>query len=736
MSKIDVLDRLSDKSIRLLKNINPSYSKGSEISVEKVISEISKEDDVLKSLIQSVKIPIHKQNVNVERWLTEAYYEAHLADSEKVENHHLLHALLLQVSTEKYYIAKKQYFSGFQKRLSDDLSGYVQNLNEIVKKSNYKFIGRKKELTHLIVNLTTPNMKPTLLIAEEGAGKTSLMMELARKINEKEVPSALIGVKVVRVKFSAIVGLIPGDQSTISSVLLSKIFTYVANSQKEKTEKIIMFLDDFRIGPNFFVGVESKSELEDILLVGAAETDLLEGPFESNVHRLWEVLLFDEMKISEYEEILAQNAKIKFAKSKIVFDNDAISKIVELTKADFSYPTELPGSGIKALNLLATYKRHITNDYDVIKAFSKDLERKAKVASLRDLYSELTVKNVSSVTVTEKDVFEFLSFNQDKEFIDGSITFDFSSLQDIENFMKSKVIGQDSAIETLSRALRISSLKLDANARPIGIFMFLGPTGVGKTYCAKILAQALYGFRDKNKQHPSNFIRIDMSEYSEKHSVSKLFGAPPGYIGYDDQASLLDFVKDHPSSVVLFDEIDKAHPEVLNSLLHIMDEAELRNNSGDMISFENVIVVMTSNHGADIIGKKDIGFTDSTSRVATRKALISNLKKALRPEFLNRFDDIIVFDSLTNENYFSILDLMLEPIIRKLKERGVKLTIKKTAKKYLIRKSDYSEYGARELRRVLNKDLVDEISKILLKNINTKSIDVKAEAKILKFKSS
>ena len=246
--------------------------------------------------------------------------------------------------------------------------------------------------------------------------------------------------------------------------------------------------------------------------------------------------------------------------------------------------------------------------------------------------------------------------------------------------------------------------------------MFAGPTGVGKTETAKALAKYLYGSRDKNQQYPRSFLRIDMTEYSEKHAVSKLFGPPPGYVGYDDASSLADFVKENPYSIVLFDEIDKAHPDVLNSLLHIMDESEIRTNSGEFVSFENVIILMTSNHGIELLNKLNIGFEKNKplTGLDVEDILMANLKKNLKPELLNRFDELIIFGPLSQEAILRICEKILEPVKKNLALTGIELVVRKTALKNLASKANVAEYGARDIQRTIKREVLDAIAKKLL----------------------
>ena len=616
-------------------------------------------------------------------------------------------SLLLGIDVEKYYIAKRRVNLSLQTSRQTGFDKYIENYTELAKKSKEAtFIGRNKELTHLIVNLSTPNGKPSLLIGGAGSGKTSLMFELSKRIVKGDVPDVLLNSRVLRVRLSNLINSLPMDNGAFQSGLLSSIFSSISEVDKDKYQKTILFFDDLNYGVNFFVGIESANSSADVIFVGAARDDNNEKFWDSPVSKMWNVVFLDEQDDSEVRDILIKHGKTLEKKYQVKFSLDSINKVLELTKVDLSGDST-PGGAMKMMDLLCTYKKYVSNQSDaetetlveVLEAIDVDTFFNGASTSLKDGLSTTKILN--------------------------------NKLDTLESAISREIIGQDKAISTLVSALTVSSLKLQSEPRPVGVYLFLGPTGVGKTQLSKVLARQLFGFRDGSKRQPDKFLRIDMTEFSEKHSVSKLFGAPPGYIGYDDGASLSDFVLENPNCVVLFDEIDKAHPDVLNSLLHIMDEAEIRGSSGDIVSFEEVIILMTSNHGAGLINKDGIGFSNDNKN-NWQKDLKTYLKKHLKPEFLNRFDEIIIFEPLEDEAMLKIINGMIAPVIKSLMTREITLRVSVEVKKYLVKKAD-KEYGARELRRVLNRDLVDPVSRMLFLDSKISNIKVSLKSNKLIF---
>ena len=301
-------------------------------------------------------------------------------------------------------------------------------------------------------------------------------------------------------------------------------------------------------------------------------------------------------------------------------------------------------------------------------------------------------------------------------------------LKNLEQTLHERVIGQKEAVSAVARAIKRSRVGLKDPNRPIGSFMFLGPTGVGKTELSKALAESIFG-------NENAMIRVDMSEYMEAHTTSKIIGSPPGYVGYDEAGGLTEKVRRKPYSIILFDEIEKAHPDVLNILLQILDDGRLTDSHGRVVNFKNAVIIMTSNIGARLItDKKTLGFTskeenqEAKEYEATKKEVLAELKKQFRPEFINRIDEIIVFHKLTNEEVKQIADIMLKQITERLKEKEITITIDESAKELIARKGMDSIYGARPLRRAIQTMIEDKIAEEIidgkLKNGDNATISV------------
>ena len=289
-------------------------------------------------------------------------------------------------------------------------------------------------------------------------------------------------------------------------------------------------------------------------------------------------------------------------------------------------------------------------------------------------------------------------------------------LKNLEKSLHERVIGQDEAVSSIAKAIRRGRVGLKDPKRPIGSFLFLGPTGVGKTELSKALAECLFG--DENAM-----IRIDMSEYMESHSVSKMIGSPPGYVGFDEGGQLTEKIRRKPYSVVLFDEIEKAHPDVMNMLLQILEDGRLTDSQGRTVNFKNTVIIMTSNIGARLItDKKSLGFASNKDEKKNnekeyediKKEVMEALKKELRPEFINRIDEIIVFHKLNDEEIGKIIDLMLEEVIKRLKEQKIKIEIEPEVKEIIAKKGIDKSFGARPLRRTIQNVLEDKLAEEIL----------------------
>ena len=339
-------------------------------------------------------------------------------------------------------------------------------------------------------------------------------------------------------------------------------------------------------------------------------------------------------------------------------------------------------------------------------------------------------KNKSVTALTEEDIAEVVSSWTGIP-VKKMTQSENEKLKNLEQALHQRVIGQNEAVEAVAKAIRRGRVGLKDPNRPIGSFLFLGPTGVGKTELSKALAESLFGNED-------SMIRIDMSEYMEGHSVSKLIGSPPGYVGFDEGGQLTEKIRRKPYSVILFDEIEKAHPDVMNMLLQILDDGRLTDAQGRTVNFKNTVIIMTSNIGARLItDKTTLGFTLSTNHKEetqkeyenTKKDVLGELKKQFRPEFINRIDEIIVFHKLTDDDIKQIIDIMLKQVTNRMKEKDINIEIDSTVKELISKKGIDTNYGARPLKRAIQNILEDKIAEEILEGniISNKKVTIKAE---------
>ena len=349
--------------------------------------------------------------------------------------------------------------------------------------------------------------------------------------------------------------------------------------------------------------------------------------------------------------------------------------------------------------------------------FEKAAELRDKEIWLREKFekenSKWRNKNTKSIiTITDENIAEIISSSTGIP-LDKITKSENEKLKNLENILHKRVIGQNEAIEFVSKAIRRSRVGLKSPNRPIGSFLFLGPTGVGKTELSKAVAEALFGGE-------KDLIRIDMSEYMESHSVSKLIGSPPGYVGFEEGGQLTEKVRRNPYSVILLDEIEKAHPDVMNILLQILDDGRLTDSSGRTVDFKNTIVIMTSNIGARMItDKKNLGFGNSKEDEEKdyediKKDVMSEVKKEFKPEFINRIDEIIVFHKLNDEEIKQIIDLMLNEVISRLAKQNINVKIDNSVKELIAKKGVNKSFGARPLRRTIQNLVEDSLAETIL----------------------
>ena len=605
-------------------------------------------------------------------------------------------------------------------------------------------IGRKEEIERVIQILSRRTKNNPCLIGEPGVGKTAVVEGLAQKIVSGDVPEILKDKRVVSLDMSSMVAgsKYRGDfEERIKKVL----------DEVKKAGDVILFIDEIHtiVGAGSAEGaIDAANILKPLLargeiqLVGATTLKEYRKYIEKDaaLERRFSPVTVSEPSESDTIKIL-EGIRDKYeAHHNVKITDEAIEAAVKLS-IRYINDRFLPDKAIDLIDEAASRARLKTyTEPDSLKkleaeidSIKKDKEEAVKTqkfekaASLRDKEQELLKKllkeqnkwknkNTKSVTnITDENIAEVIAnwtgipakkLTEDEN----------ERLKNLEKNLHERVIGQNEAVEAVSKAIRRGRVGLKDPKRPIGSFLFLGPTGVGKTELSKALAECLFG--DENAM-----IRLDMSEYMEPHSVSKLIGSPPGYVGFDDGGQLTEKIRRKPYSVVLFDEIEKAHPDVMNILLQILEDGRLTDSQGRTVNFKNTVIIMTSNVGARLItDKKSLGFTQNISKdknmqkeyEETKKEVMEALKKEFRPEFINRIDEIIVFHKLQDEEISKIIDLMLKEVIQRLKEEKIIIELEPEIKELIASKGIDKTFGARPLRRTIQNVLEDRLAEEIL----------------------
>ncbi|MEW9031176.1 MAG: ATP-dependent Clp protease ATP-binding subunit [Planifilum fimeticola] len=614
-------------------------------------------------------------------------------------------------------------------------------------------IGRSKEIERVIQVLSRRTKNNPVLIGEPGVGKTAIAEGLAQRIVDGEIPETLRGKRVMTLDMGTVVAgtKYRGEFEDRLKKIMDEI---------RQAGNIILFIDELHtlIGAG---GAEGAIDASNILkpalargelqCVGATTLDEYRKYIEKDaaLERRFQPIVVDEPSPEEAILILEGLRDRYEAHHRVKITDEAITQAVRLSDR---YITDryLPDKAIDLIDEAASKVR--LRSYTVPPEL-KELEQKLeavkkekdaavqsqefeKAASLRDreqkLREELEAtrnrwkedQGKTDSEVTAEDIAEVVASWTGIP-VSKMAEEESERLLKMEEILHQRVIGQEEAVKAVSRAIRRARAGLKDPKRPIGSFIFLGPTGVGKTELARALAEALFGDEDA-------MIRIDMSEYMEKHSTARLVGAPPGYVGYDEGGQLTEKVRRKPYSVVLFDEVEKAHPEVFNVLLQVLEDGRLTDGKGRTVDFRNTVIIMTSNVGADMIRKNTrLGFTagEDTGYEAMKENVMQELKRTFRPEFLNRIDDVIVFHSLEEVHLREIVTLMTEELRNRLKEQDIDFVLTDEAKKHLAKEGYDPTYGARPLRRVIQKHIEDRLSEELLRGTikrgDTVRIDVK-----------
>lgn len=603
-------------------------------------------------------------------------------------------------------------------------------------------IGRDKEINRVIEILNRRNKNNPVLIGEPGVGKTAIAEGLALRIYEGKVPAKLLNKEVYVLDVASLVA-----NTGIRGQFEERMKQLIAELKERK--EVILFIDEIHLLVGAGTAEGSKMDAGNILKPALARGDIQvigattlkeyrEIEKDAALERRFQPVIVKEPSVEAAIEIL-KGLKSRYEDYHDVRYNDDAIEACAILSHRYIQDRFLPDKAIDLLDEAGSKKNleQSSTDKAKIEARLKEIVvEKEKAASEEDyeraaylraeelrLQEELKKKSeTEKAVVTVEDIQQII---EEKTGIPVTKlqSEEQKKLKNLQANLAKKVIGQDEAVAKVAKAIRRSRAGLKAKDRPIGTFLFVGPTGVGKTELTKVLAEELFGSRDA-------LIRLDMSEYMEKHSVSKLIGSPPGYVGHEDAGQLTEKVRRNPYSIILLDEIEKAHPDVQHIFLQIMEDGRLTDSQGRTVSFKDTVIIMTSNAGSGIKEAK-VGFqADKSSAVAD----LEDLTPYFKPEFLNRFDSIIRFNPLTEEDLLKIVSLMLEELQKTLKESGKTLEVSEEAKRKLVKFGYDPKFGARPLRRVIQEKVEDKIADVLLENdeITTMTIDVENDEIIVK----
>ncbi|MGL4698431.1 MAG: AAA family ATPase [Apilactobacillus waqarii] len=623
------------------------------------------------------------------------------------------------------------------------LAKYGYDLTDLARKNKIDpVIGRDKEIDRVIEILNRRTKNNPVLIGEAGVGKTAVVEGLALKIAHHEVPDKLKNKRVIRLD---VVSIVQG--TSMRGQFEQRMQELIKEVQSNKN--IILFIDEIHeiMGAGNADGaMDAGNVLKPALargsfqLIGATTLNEYRGiEKDSALARRFQTVQVDEPSLKQALHIL-NGIKGRYEKyHHVKYSDDAIKAAVYLSNR-YIQDRFLPDKAI-----------------DLIDEAGSKLNIKSDVKSPDDLKEELSKCESEKKDALQKEDYEKAAFYRDKieelnyklkDFDESDNTYPIVSTKDIEGIIESitkipvgqlqeqeqdnlkdldkklagSVIGQNQAIEKVARAIKRNRIGFNGTGRPIGSFLFVGTTGIGKTELAKQLAKQLFGSKEA-------MIRFDMSEYREPHSISKLIGSPPGYVGYDEAGQLTEKVRRNPYSLILFDEIEKAHPDVLHAFLQILDDGRLTDSKGRTVSFKDTVIIMTSNAGTGA-STASVGFGAEANNKT--HSVLNKLGDYFKPEFLNRFDDIVEFNQLSKDDLKKIVSLMLDNVNKMLEHRGITIDVSDAAKDKLVEKGYNPEMGARPLRRVIQEEVEDKVADYYLNNPSSKhlSVEVNDENKV------
>ena len=695
-----------------------------------------------------------------EQLLTDAKSESKRLKDDYIGVEHLLIGATLQDQGEAFQILKtfnvtqERVYQALQKvrgthRVDDPraesryraLAKYSIDLTELARKGKLDpAIGREQEIRRVMQTIARRTKNNPVLIGGAGVGKTAIVEGLAQAIIAGDVPDILKERKVMALDISALVAgsKFRGEFEERLKAVLDEV--------KEAHREVILFIDEIHtmVGAGRADGgLDASNMLKPALARGELQTIGATTPDEyrqyiekdSALERRFQPIWVDEPNVEDTITMLKALRPKYEAHHKIKIDDSALIASVKLSNR-YIADRKLPDKAVDLIDESASKLRidleSLPSSLRHLDSLLRNLENEEEAASQRGDYEEAAKIRTDRLKLLEESDTQYpeeQDISQMKNVVDQETIAQLISewtgipvtnlleeeskkLLNMEDRLHERVIGQNEAIEAVSDALRRARAGLKDPRRPIGSFIFLGPTGVGKTELVKALAATLFDDED-------SLVRIDMSEYMEKYSVSRLIGAPPGYVGYEDAGQLTELIRRRPYRVILFDEIEKAHPDVFNLLLQILEDGRLTDGQGRTVDFRNTVIVMTSNLGTGNWAQQKVGFKRDDAweqeKVKLKKSVEDALTKTFRPEFLNRIDDIIVFEPLTQSQIHQIVALMVDDVKTRLADQNIFISLSEKAREWLAKEGFHPDFGARPLRRTIQRYMENPLSKQLLK---------------------
>lgn len=623
-------------------------------------------------------------------------------------------------SLNKGVMAAKQTMAnmmGMPASTSGGLEDYTRDLTELARDGRLEpVIGRDQEISRIVQILSRKTKNNPVLVGDAGVGKTALALGLAQRVAAGQVPAELAKMRVLELDLMNVVAgtRFRGDFEERMNNIINDI---------EEDGHVILFIDELHTIMGSGSGIDSTLDAANILkpalargtlrTVGATTQEEYQKHIEKDaaLSRRFAKVSIEEPNVADSIAILQGLRKSYEDHHKVQISDQAIETAVKYAHR-YLTSKHLPDSAIDLLDeASATVQNRGPQNYEQSDLTPVDQAlMAADFKKVSKLLEQEQQPKLYKLKVEEDDVLATLSGLSGIP-VQKLTQTDAKKYLNLETELHKRVIGQDEAISAISRAIRRNQSGIRSSKRPIGSFMFLGPTGVGKTELAKALAESLF-------DDESALIRFDMSEYMEKFAASRLNGAPPGYVGYEEGGELTEKVRNRPYSVLLFDEVEKAHPDIFNVLLQVLDDGQLTDSKGRKVDFSNTIIIMTSNLGATSLrDDKTVGFGARDIRLDhanMEKRMLEELKKAYRPEFINRIDEKVVFHSLSAEDMQEVVKVMVKPLIASLAEKGIELKFQASALKLLAQEGYDVEMGARPLRRTLQTQVEDKLSELLL----------------------